>query len=265
MKKSLLKNVLPLLGLLVLSILPTSSPASLLIDNLNKGESQTLVLYGTSLTQYGRWADITAGHSGLRDWLTASYGSLITVVNSGMAGKGSDTGVANLSTKVLAYHPDTVMIEFSINDADTDLNISLAQSRANLISMINSIRAADASTEIILLTMNPAIDINNHTNGSLRPDLANYYQIYRDVASEYGLQLIDTYANWINLQQTNLTLFESTNYLGGDGLHPQAPGSLAVTLPAIELALAVPEPSHVTLLLIGCLGSLGLKRVRCRF
>src|SRR5258708_12920726 len=214
---------------------------SQLITNLNAGLNQTLVVYGTSLTQKGRWSDVTPGRGGLHDWLTGLYGSRITMINSGMAGKASNTGVASLSSMVLANNPDTVIIEFAINDAYTgyasnniDYNITVAQSKANLNTMIDRILAAKPSTEIILQTMNPAIDVNGHFNGSSRPNLAAYYQNYRDVAAPRGLMLIDHYVNWTYLQTNHLSQLQVDL---PDGLHPIASASLAVTLPAIEKAL----------------------------
>ena len=232
-----------------------SGEASALIDNLNAGKDQTLVLYGTSLTQYGRWADLEPGHGGLSDWLAGLYGSRITVINSGMAGLASNSGVANLGSKVLDFHPDTVLIEFAINDAHTnytsgqvDFNISLEQSKANLNTMIDSIWADNPQAEIILLTMNPAFDIAHYLSGTYRPELEAYYQGYRDVAAQRGIQLIDLYANWVELRETDPSLYAT--YFP-DGLHPTAPGSLAIALPALKEALLIPEASSLVFFLSG--------------
>jgi len=231
------------LGLLLCLLTASHATAapSRLIANLDAGKSQTLVLYGTSLTQFGRWADITPGHGGLADWLAGLYGNRITVINSGMAGKGSNSGVAKLDALVLAHHPNTVLIEFSINDAFTgytpdvpDFNISLDQSKANLNAIIDRILAADPTTEIILQTMNPTIDINNHTAATQRPHLADYYQVYRDVAAARGLLLIDNYPHWVQLQTDNPAQFQTDL---PEGLHPISPASLAITLPAVKAAL----------------------------
>ena len=221
--------------------------ASQLLDNLHAGKSQVLVLYGTSETQFGRWADVTPGHGGLADWLKAAYGDRVTVINSGMAGKGSNTGAANLEKGVLANRPDTVFLEFATNDANTgyaadvpDYGISLEKSRANLNAMIDRIVAANPKAEVFLLTMNPVVDMGTHNYGTLRPQLEAYFQIYRDVAAERGLPLIDTEAAWKKLLADDPAKFRS--YLP-EGLHPTAPGSLAVALPAIEAALGTPAPA----------------------
>ena len=224
-----------------------SRAASQLITNLNNGLDQKLVVYGTSLTQNGAWASVTAGSGGLYDWLRGLYGSRFTMVNSGMAGKASNSGVANLSSKVLAQNPDTVIIEFAMNDASTgypagdiDAGISVSQSKANLNTMIDRIVMALPDAEIILMTMNPAIDIPPKQAGTLRPNLADYYQGYRDVASARGLLLIDHYVNWDFFLDIDAERFSADV---PDGLHPGTLASLAVTLPAIQKALLGSAPT----------------------
>ena len=239
-----LPRLLPFALLLVslaVSAFPAWAAPSRLIANLDAGKPQTLVLYGTSETQFGRWADVTPGHGGLADWLKGLYGEKVTVFNGGMAGKASNSGVAKLDEQVVAHHPDTVILEFSVNDANTgyattvpDYGITQEKSRANLNAMIDRIVAANPQAEIILQTMNPVTDVGGHNYGTLRPDLAAYYQIYRDVAAERGFLLVDHYANWVALQASNPSLYAT--YLP-EGLHPTAPASLAVTLPALEKAL----------------------------
>jgi lysophospholipase L1-like esterase len=218
--------------------------ASSLIDHLAAGKQQTLVLYGTSETQIGAWADTVPGHGGLSDWLTSKYGNRVTVINSGVSGRASNTGLSNLNSKVFAYHPDTVLIEFAMNDAktnypptDVDYNITLAKCASNLNTMIDRIWATNSHTEIILQTMNSIFNTNGFTYATARPNLAGYYQVYRDVAAARGVQLIDHYVNWEALRMTNAALYRS--YLP-DGLHPNATGSLAITLPAVEQALLLP-------------------------
>lgn len=213
-----------------------ASATSRLLENLAAGRHQTVVVYGTSLTEGGRWVhDLT-------DWLDRLYPGRATIINSGLSGRASNTALANLETRVIAHHPDTVILEFGVNDAfsyepaDTDHGISPEQSRANLNRMIDAIRAANPSAEIILQTMNPAWDApNGNRSGSKRSRLAAYYDGYREVAAARGLLLVDHHANWSRLMTTDRPAFE--RYIS-DGVHPSAEGSTAVTFPAIRDALA---------------------------
>lgn len=209
-----------------------SASASSLIDRLKAGQHQTVVVYGTSLTAGGAWV------SQLSSSLNAAYPGQLTWVNSGQSGKASNTGVASLSSAVLAKNPDAVFIEFGMNDAftaylpsDVDYDITPAESKANLNAMIDSIMAQNPDAQIILQTMNPSWDAPNG-NGSVtkRPQLAQYYEGYREVAADRGLLLVDNNAAWVKLQQNAPTQFQS--YVA-DGAHPNAPGYAQLVTPAI--------------------------------
>jgi len=205
------------------------------ITDLNAGQHRTLLTYGTSLTEGGQWVrDLAA-------WLDASYPGQATVINSGMSGKASGTALAHLDERVIAHRPHLILLEFAVNDAapftegDPDWNISPEKSRANLHLLLDRILAALPQTEIILQTMNSAWDApNGNRSASRRPRLPEYYEGYRQIARERGLPLIDHYPHWLNLQTTNLSLFQ--HYLE-DGIHPTPEGSTAVTFPAVLQAL----------------------------
>ena len=236
------------------------APASQLIDNLRKGTPQTVVAYGTSLTAQpaaGQWVN------DLRTWLNSEYPGLATVINSGMSGKASNTAVLNLQSKVLDYNPDTVIIEFSMNDAFTNFSasnnptdwvpqITTARAKSNLESMITSIQAQNPLAEIVLMTMNPVYNgPPTNTGATYRPDLASYYQVYRDVAEERGLLLVDNYVNWKTIYDGNISLFRA--YVP-DGVHPTSAASSAIIFPAVkDVLVSVPEPSMLGLVAVGAL------------
>ena len=223
----------------VLALFAVGAPATQLMDNLAAGKDQTVVAYGTSLTASG----YSAWVGQVQAWLDAQYPGQLGMVNSGIPGGYSVDGLANLDARVLAYHPDTVFIEFAVNDA---ANLTVAASKANLNTMIDRILAADPGTEIILQTMNSAWDApNGWGSATARPNLADYYQGYRDVAAARSLLLINHYPAWVNLQLTDLATFEA--YVP-DGIHPSAAALAVMTTPRIEAAL-VPEPG--TLMLVG--------------
>lgn len=192
------------------------------------------MVYGTSLTAGGPWV------GQMQSWLTANYPGALTIVNSGLSGKNSGEGVSQLSAKVLANHPDTVFIEFAMNDAflysDGTPQLSVAQARANLISMIDAIQAQNPRVEIILQTMNPAWDSPNGSNASatLRPNLPAYYQMYRDVAAERKLLLIDHNPNWLTLQANDPPTFQTDV---PDGTHPIAAGTQLIMMPLLKAKL----------------------------
>ena len=221
------------LAILLLTTLHQTQASDLLRD-LAAGRARKIVVYGTSLTAGGPWV------GQMQSWLAGNYLGAAAIVNSGLSGKNSAEGVAQLSTKVLAFQPDTVFIEFAVNDAflysDGTPQLSVAQARANLLTMIDAIQAPNPRVEIILQTMNPVWNSPTGSNASatLRPNLPAYYQMYRDVAAERGLLLIDHYPNWVALQTDAPATFQSDV---PDGVHPVAVATQAILMPLLQRRL----------------------------
>ena len=221
----------------VLTLFAVGAAASQLMDNLAAGRTQTVVVYGTSLStpEYGPWV------AQLRAWLNARYPGRAVVIDSGMSGSHSTAGLANLESRVLAYRPGTVFLEFAVNDA---ANISVAESKANLNTLIDRILAAKPETEIIVQTLNAAWDVpGGLQSATARAKLADYYQGYREVAAARGLLLVDHYPAWAGLQQKDPATFHA--YVP-DGIHPTAAALAVMMTPRLQAALD-PRPAPVRL------------------
>ena len=187
------------------------------LSKLASGSSLKIVTYGTSLTAGGAWV------GRLRDWLGERYPGQVSVVNSGLSGKNSAEGVAQLQAKVLDQNPDVLFIEFAMNDAfrysDGTPSLNVAEARANLETIIDSVLAQNPECEVVLQTMNSVWNSPSGSNASatLRPDLAEFYQMYRETAADRDLLLIDHHPNWVALQQDDLPAFQAAI---PDGVHP---------------------------------------------
>jgi lysophospholipase L1-like esterase len=210
-----------------------------LIQSLESGLPRTLVVYGTSLSFH--LAPL------LRNALTSHYGDLTNVVNSGMSAKASRTGLAELESKVIRHHPDTLLLEFAVNDAYSyeefpqgtlDKGITLQESRDNLEEIIERVQVALPRCEIILQTTNPTYDApgSEACAGSRRPELGRFYEVVREVAVERGLRLIDNYAMWKTLQVEEPERFKE---LVPDGAHPNPAAIRSVLLPHLMKELGV--------------------------
>ncbi|MGC3991183.1 MAG: SGNH/GDSL hydrolase family protein [Chthoniobacteraceae bacterium] len=231
--RSLSAGLLPLLVLATTQSLRADDEAlpTTVFKNLQAGKKQTVVVYGTSLTILGAWA------KGVNDYFNQQYPGLVTFFNGAKAGMASDWGVANLQDRVLSKNPDLVFIEFSMNDAATNRNVSLEQSAANLDQMVKSIRQQNPQADIILQTMDIAWDSPKTPTkkyGSERPNLNGYYDVYRHYAQEHHLALVDNYPNWLKLKTGNEANYEK---MVGDGIHPHSGPSMAVTFPAVKALL----------------------------
>lgn len=222
-----MKAMVALIGGVVLVNSAIAGDGCQLVANLKAGKKQVVVTYGTSLTAGGAWV----GH--LRDALNKDYPGLATVINSGQNSMWSGWGVSNLESRVIAKKPDTVFIEFAMNDAFLEYKTSLAQARSNLVIMIDRILASNPGAEIIVMTMNPPRGVHL----SRRPKIADYYQMYRDVARERHLMLIDHDAAWQPVLEDKARFAK----LVPDLIHPSAEGCAQVITPAIFKALGLPK------------------------
>ena len=199
---------------------------SKLVSNLEAGKKQAVVTYGTSLTAGGAWVGQLSAE------LKRHYSELPLVINSGKGAMWSKWGVDNLDARVIAKNPDTVFIEFTINDAFLKYNTSVSQARSNLLNMVDRILATNKTCEIILMVMNPPIGVHLTS----RPNIEAYNQMVRDVAAERSLTLIDHYPDWQKILKADPKQFTA---LVPDGIHPNAEGCKQVILPNILRALGV--------------------------
>ncbi len=179
-----------------------------------------LAVLGTSLSSHAVWPDALAAR--LSDCAPAG----IVVSRAARPGATSRDGLAALhGLTVGTTPPDLLLVEFSGNDAALRHALTLPASRDRHQRIIAQARAAGA--EVILMTMSPAWGLN----AAERPGLRRYQALYRDLASETGVGLIDTVAAWQGLSADDRTR------LIPDGLHPTDAGQEQVLLPVAEAAL----------------------------
>lgn len=93
-----------------------------LMKRAKAGDRMTLAFLGGSITQgsvSSRYTDCYAYI--VYDWFVRRFPrTAFTYINAGVGGTTSQFGVSRVDEDVLLYKPDLVMIEFSVNDDDTD-------------------------------------------------------------------------------------------------------------------------------------------------
>ena len=216
--------------------------------NLRAGKPQTVVTYGTSLTVTGAWP------KAMHDYFDRHFPGQITFVNAAQSGQHSNWGLENLRQRVLDKHPDLVFLEFAVNDAATKHGISLEKCRANLDAMVHTLRKQNPRIDIVLQTMNPAWDSPASAPKRYagdRPNLADYYAVYRDYARANHLPLVDHYPVWASLLQAEPERFHA---LVPDGIHPGESGSLAITWTALQAVLEDARKPDLSILDHGAVG-----------
>jgi len=239
-------RLLPLALATALIWIPSTARGAIL-EQLKNGENLTVVAIGTSLTatDWGFWFQPTG------DWLNGQgFPGKVTLANRAVCGSASKLvpgtadyrdGVSQLADLLAKDNPDAVFIEFGINDAYLQYKISKQASRANLQSMIDQIRAWAAkqnqgkgkNVEIVVQTMNNCV--NAHADQ--RPELAQYYQGYREMAQDNkGVLFIDTYQKWLDLYNSQPDHATWNSYVP-DGIHPNAQGAKGIIVPSVQQEL----------------------------
>jgi lysophospholipase L1-like esterase len=226
----------------------SSLHASQLTDNLRSGKDQVVVGYGTSLTEKSVWPER------LETWLNSQgFSGKAKVLNKGVSGSTTAShGIKDFDRDVVEQKPDTIIIEFGMNDcirrlADPSATpprledqpqpaVPLEQFRKNLVTMVDRLRKELPATEVFLMTMNPAFDSTSTPNsGKYRGALPVYYAAMNEIAAEKSVKFIDIYPQWLEALKKDA---EARGKFIPDGVHPKPAGVDAVTMPAIQEALA---------------------------
>jgi alpha-L-rhamnosidase len=194
---------------------------------------KTLVVYGTSLSAERTlfWRRVSGQWVGLlRRWAGEQWPGCYRIVNASRWGATSLWAEVHLGRRVLQRNPVCVILEFAINDADVRRSISLAAARAHLQAITTALQQRLPDCRVVILLTNPCYG----RYAEARPDLADYYAVYREYAVANGIAVIDLYTawkNWIAANPDSLTLYLP------DGLHPAAVASGELIFPQVKKRL----------------------------
>jgi lysophospholipase L1-like esterase len=185
-----------------------------------------LAILGTSLTARYAWPRALAAA------LSACLPLPVELGLFARAGEGSAWG-ERVAPDAARFAPDIAMIEFLANDSDLRHLRSVAGSRASHRRIVAALRTGGHAPAIALMTMNPAFGLR----GLGRPRLSAFEAMYRQLARDEGLGLVDLAPRW----QAALRNADPARLLP-DGLHPTEEAQAAVTLPGIRAALSSALP-----------------------
>lgn len=186
------------------------------------------VTYGTSLSAEkcvlfwrccgGAWVSLLRDHFCMQETVS------VNVINESRWGSDSHWGVKNIASRVLRHRPNAVILEFAINDADIRKRISVDEAKSHLLLMADAILQSDAGCKIWLMTSH----VPSGRHADTRPDLQQYYDMYRNLAVQKGFGLIDLYARWGKSSP-------DLRYMP-DGIHPNLEAAKAIILPTVLAA-----------------------------
>ena len=185
---------------------------------LRKDGPVTIVFMGTSLTAGDPWPDRVTQQ------LETCLKHPLRAFRIAQGGATSAWGLDQVDV-VIAKAPDLIVLEFAINDADLRRGLSTSESYETHRALIARLKQALPEAQVILMTTNPATGLRR----LLRPRLAAYYALYRDLAAEMDLGLIDLYPRWLALPQAARGL--------KDGVHPSAESVAVIIVPTVTTYL----------------------------
>jgi hypothetical protein len=192
--------------------------------------TETIVFYGDSETALNGWTTLIQQGA-------SAAGADITIINTAVPGESSSWGLANLQANALAYHPNIVVFEFSMNDA---VWWPLSQAASNTTAMIQQIQATGARAFISTNNEPTAAAIASTLAIVPSPNLANvdaFYAQYRTIAAATGAGLIDNEPAWDNAQAANPAIVP-------DGFHPTLTADVLVQIPNVMHALGLSFPVY---------------------
>ena len=171
-----------------------------------------------------------AYHSILKNMLSYLYPkSTINIVNAGVAGSNTATGLERIERDVLSCNPDLTVVCFGLNDCNTFGADGIETYENNLREIFT--RLSEIGSEVIFMTPNMlptrvlyslkepiwikiAERLSNLQNQGV---MDAYMESARKISAEFSIPVCDVYAKWKKLESygTDITL------LLGQGLnHP---------------------------------------------
>ena len=192
--------------------------------NASLGNKQVLriLILGTSLTSRGSWPEEVEARLG------ACAAIPVVVTRLARAGATSSWGLLALNdyfNHVGSKKPDVLIVEFSGNDASLYHGFPLYVSQKNHVNILDLARSK--GVDVFLATMSPAWGMN----ALERPGQSRYHALYRTLAAQEHVGLIDTAPTWADLPLAERSAFVP------DGLHPSEGGMRAIAVTAFVEAL----------------------------
>ncbi|MFF9347645.1 GDSL-type esterase/lipase family protein [Streptomyces sp. NPDC014734] len=195
---------------------------------LNSDTPATWVLTGDSITHgalhTNGWRSYPEHWTERVRWELGKPKNRDFVIDSGVSGATSAELVARFAERVTAFSPEVVSIMIGTNDIATS-GLGPEAYRANLVSLVRSVRALPGSPVPVLQSPNPV----DPAIWPGRTGLSRYAQVMGEVAAQQNTVFIDHYDDWLSGDGGQVPLS-----LLSDGLHPNERGHHRVALKMIK-------------------------------
>lgn len=168
------------------------------------GEKVTVGVIGGSITQGSCASSTSSCYASLfyQWWQTKFPEGSIEFVNAGIGGTNSYLGVHRVDEQLLAYSPDAVIVEFSVNDTDKMMN------KYSYDSLVRKILSHESNPAVMLL-------FTTMDNGTSLQD------VHKEIGAAYDLPMISYHdAVYPEVAAGNLNWAD----ISPDNIHPNDAG-----------------------------------------
>lgn len=174
------------------------------IKRAARGETITFSVIGGSITHgcHAETRRMSYAELVLGWWKDKFPWTVVNYINAGIGATDSYIGVHRVDRHLISHDPDIVIVEFSVNDSDPDVNADSYK------SLLEKILSSESSPAVILL-------FTLQSNGT------NMQKIHSDAGFEYDLPMI-SYADAVWPEITGGRLNWSD--ISPDDIHPSSEG-----------------------------------------
>ncbi|MGN0674231.1 MAG: SGNH/GDSL hydrolase family protein [Oscillospiraceae bacterium] len=168
------------------------------------GEKVTVGVIGGSITQGSSASSTSNCYASLfyNWWLEKFPDGNIEFVNAGIGGTNSYLGVHRVDDQLLAYSPDVVIVEFSVNDTDKTMN------KYSYDSLVRKILSYESNPAVMLLF-------------TTMEDGTSLQDVHKEIGAAYDLPMI-SYHDAVYPEVATGTL--SWKDISPDNIHPNDAG-----------------------------------------
>lgn len=133
------------------------------------GKDVTVVAIGGSVTRGESASSFdNAYYSLVGDWISRRWNVKVNSINAGSNGTGSVIGVERVERDVLRHEPDLVIVEFSVNDGDNDLDKEAYE------SLIIRLLSAPCRPAVIHMAM---CNRDQHSSERIHSEICSHYNV----------------------------------------------------------------------------------------
>ena len=201
-------------------------------------DGETVCLLGDSITARGATQTILSDY-----YLTRFPDRTVRFVNAGRSGDNAGGALGRLQEDVIAKKPTSVSIMFGMNDVNRGAYVSNSDDakksqqqqalngyKANMENLIARIRTEAGDAKLYLVTPSPfdqtvVLEKENNQPGC-NDGLGRCAEFVREMAQRNRAALVDFHAPMTALNLEQQTKDPKWTIVGGDRVHPSAPGHL---------------------------------------